>query len=144
MRRASGFFVRSGLGALLLALGAGGCGPGNGGDASVDSPLHVDASGAVCPPSYTRTWETYGETFFSTYCTRCHSTANVGASARMGAPAGLNWDVHDLVIENRELIDHAAAGGPLRVNDFMPFSGEPIPSDAERIELGEYLACGAP
>jgi hypothetical protein len=42
-----------------------------------------------------------------------------------------------------EHIDEQAAAGPDHVNTSMPPSG-PRPSEAERRQLGEWLACGAP
>ena len=77
------------------------------------------------------------------YCTRCHSSALVGA-ARNGAPSDHNFDtlanIHDTALEH---IDEEAAAGPDHVNTSMPPSG-PRPTEAERQKLGEWLACDAP
>jgi len=43
---------------------------------------------------------------------------------------------------NKDVIDRSAAAGPKAVNTFMPQSGS-VP-EAERRQLGEWLACGAP
>jgi hypothetical protein len=42
-----------------------------------------------------------------------------------------------------EHIDFEAAAGPDSVNTEMPI-GSPTPTEAERKQLGEWLACGAP
>ena len=47
------------------------------------------------------------------------------------------------VQEQLDLIDGVAASGPDSSNDSMPPSGENL-TEAERTQLGEWLACGAP
>jgi uncharacterized membrane protein len=127
----------------LVCLATLGCGPTTAPSdaASLDAP---NATGAVCPPGgSTLTWASFGQAFFATYCTRCHASTLVGGGARSGAPAGLNWDEHATVMANAGRIDAVAGAGPRNVNTVMPLSGV-APTEAERRQLGEWLACGAP
>lgn len=143
--------VRTVLASLLLTAGASSCGPvpapadAPSHDAPArDTPVPIGSSGAICPEGGTSlTWASFGETFFATYCTRCHATSVVGSTARMGAPPDLNWDEHATVMANAARIDRVAAAGPRMVNTFMPINGL-VPSEAERRQLAEWLACGAP
>src|SRR5262245_35563428 len=73
--------------ALLSALSA--CGP----TSTFDGDAGPPTSGSSCPDGGTSlTWDTFGQDFFATWCTRCHNSAFAGAM-RNGAPDGLNWDV---------------------------------------------------
>ena len=99
-------------------------------------------SGAVCPPESTLTWDSFGQQFFADYCTRCHSTELSGA-ARQGAPNDHNFDSAELVRDELDHTDEQAAAGPDSVNTLMPIGG-PTPTEDERKQLGEWLACGAP
>jgi len=100
------------------------------------------ASGAVCTEGSTLTWDSFGEKFMTDYCTRCHASALSGA-ARQGAPSDHNFESALLVRQEIEHIDGEAAAGPDAVNIGMPIGG-PTPTEAERLLLGEWLACGAP
>jgi len=99
-------------------------------------------SGAVCKEGSTLTWASFGEGFMADYCTSCHASTLSGA-ARRGAPSDHNFDTVDLVREQLDHIDEHAAAGPDAINTAMPI-GSPVPSEAERRLLGEWLACGAP
>lgn len=99
-------------------------------------------SGATCPEGSTLTWDNFGKGFMDSYCTRCHSTTLTGA-ARQGAPNDHNFDSVELLREELDHTDEQAAAGPTSVNTLMPI-GAPTPSQAEREQLGEWLACGAP
>ena len=85
-----------------------------------------DPTGSKCPASSKLTYENFGATFMQDHCERCHG----GYSTKEGVQASL------------DRIDRAAAAGPDAVNTYMP-EGEDL-SDAEREQLGEWLACGAP
>ena len=100
-------------------------------------------TGAVCPESSELTYESFGREFMTAYCTRCHSSALEGSS-RQGAPSDHDFDTLAGIEETAvEHIDEEAAAGPLRVNTGMPPSA-PRPSENERRQLGEWLACGTP
>lgn len=98
-------------------------------------------SGATCPPGSTLTYETFAKDFFDGYCTRCHSSDKTD-DARQGAPLGHDFDTEEGVLAVAEHVDAYAAAGPDSVNTRMPPSN-PRPSEAERRQLGEWLACAA-
>jgi hypothetical protein len=90
---------------------------------------------AVAPPTYA----SFGEAFFADYCNRCHSQALTGLD-REGAPPTIDFDTESLVRENTSRIDKQAAFGPAAMNTLMPI-GAPTPTDAERLDLGRFIAC---
>jgi uncharacterized membrane protein len=97
------------------------------------------SSGAECPEGSSLTYESFAVGFFTRYCTRCHSTSNVG-TARRGAPEGYDWDDLASIRAHAAQIDSVAAAGPRASNDVMP-PGDPRPTAAERARLGQWLAC---
>jgi len=99
-------------------------------------------SGAECPEDSSLTWDSFGKNFMESYCTRCHSSSLSG-STRNGAPNDHNFETLALVQEQLDHIDTAAAAGPSVTNAEMPI-GTPAPTEAERRQLGEWIACGAP
>jgi hypothetical protein len=118
--------------AVLLAAAAIGCGPGD---------FVPEPTGAVCPPDSPLTYDGFGRPFFDRYCQRCHASTVIG-SDRRGAPATRFYDTVDRIRTDPD-IDMVAAAGPDAFNDDMP-RGRPRPTDEERFQLGEWLACGAP
>jgi uncharacterized membrane protein len=104
---------------------------------------HEGGSGATCATDSTLTYDTFARPFVEQYCTRCHSGALTG-DAREGAPSEYNLDtlaaIRDVGVED---LDHETAAGPSNVNTSMPPS-QPLPTEAERRLLGEWLACGMP
>ncbi len=90
-----------------------------------------DATGSTCPTDSTLTYANFGQAFFQTHCLSCH--------ARAESP---HFTTLDEIRASRSEIDRAAAAGPDAVNTYMPESGSV--SEAERRQLGEWLACGAP
>jgi len=130
--------------AVVVALVLGGCAQEEGGHHDHDH-AHGEgaASGANCPSGSTLTYETFGRGFMAQYCTRCHSSSLQGAQ-RQGAPSDHNFDsLAALKAVGAEHVDTAAAAGPSAVNTVMP-PQDPRPSEAERRQLGEWLACGMP
>ncbi|EYF00722.1 hypothetical protein [Chondromyces apiculatus] len=124
-----------------LTLTAAACSDGAGQDG--DEPGFTNLSGATCPPDSTLTYDTFGRPFMEAYCTSCHSAHLTGAQ-RQGAPTDHNFDTLEACHEaGADHIDQTTAAGPDRVNDSMP-PIYPAPSEAERRQLGEWLACGMP
>lgn len=111
--------MRSRLKKLSLVLGLLAIGCGGGG------------SGATCPTNSTLTYDNFGRQFFATYCDRCHAA---------GTRPALNTLAQ--IQANSTAIDSSAAAGPSAVNTTMPESGA-APTEAQRRQLGEWLACGA-
>ena len=97
------------------------------------------ATQSTCPPSSPLTYESFGQGFMEAYCTRCHSAAKTG-SARQGAPEGHDFDTLAGILVVAEHIDEHAAAGPAATNTEMPPT-DPKPTEQERRELGEWLAC---
>jgi len=100
--------------------------------AACTDPMPIDD--ATCPPEGTAlTYDNFAADFFAVHCNSCHS------SGTAGAPQAYRFDTHD------EVVDHAArifirAAGP---NVTMP-PGPSDPPAADRDQLAEWLACGAP
>lgn len=109
------------------------------------------STGTTCPQGSTLTYVSFGQAFFGTYCTRCHS-ASVTGDARNGATIGVNFDTVDGIRPNACRIDSFAGSGPKGTNTIMPFditSLNPVPPQVfptvgERAQLSQWLACGAP
>jgi hypothetical protein len=91
-------------------------------------------SGAECDS--TLTYENFGMAFMTSYC---HSSTLSG-TARNGAPEDHDYDTLDGILLVAEHIDEHAAAGPDATNDLMP-PLDPRPSQAEREQLGAWLAC---
>lgn len=122
--------MRGALLLLALALPPAACGAGS------DS---VAPTGATCPSDSTLTYESFGAPFMEAYCLRCHSSA-VDIPGRGGAPLDVNFDTLAEILARADDIDRLAAAGPDSVNTYMPPSS-PEPSEEERRQLGEWLAC---
>lgn len=98
-------------------------------------------SGASCPTANAPTYASFGQHFFTTYCTGCHSR---DATDRHGAPSDQNYDTEADIQQHAMSIDVEAAAGPQATNTAMPDMSGPVrtqPSDAERQQLGQFLAC---
>lgn len=124
---------------LGLALALLGC---HGGGASDDEAV---GTGSTCPPNSTLTYETFGQSFMASYCTDCHATKQRGVK-RHGAPSDHDLDtIEGVRATEAGHLDENAAAGPDRVNAAMPPADySPQPTDAERRQLGEWLACDMP
>jgi hypothetical protein len=128
-------------GALLLAIG------GAAAAASCEDDDHQDQvvgvpTGSDCPTGSTLTYANFGQAFFASYCQRCHGSTVTGL-ARMGAPEDHAFDTLQDIRFLSAHIDQLAAAGPESVNTAMP-PDAPAPAEAERRQLGEWLACDAP
>lgn len=121
---------------VLLAMTASGCSDhhhGGRGGAPTQTP---------CPATSSLTYSSFGRTFMQSYCLRCHSVTVTGA-ARKNAPADHNFDDAVDIGLFADHIDEYAGSGPAATNVVMP-PDDPRPSVAERAQLSEWLACGAP
>jgi mono/diheme cytochrome c family protein len=98
--------------------------------------VYLALSARPCPDDNMLSYESFGQGFFDGYCQRCHGMASPD---RSGAPPGVTFDSLDSIREIAGEIWSVAADS----NRLMPESGT-APSPAERIALGEWLACGAP
>lgn len=133
-----GWRLRRTCGALVLAsqLALVGCSGG-------DPPVFGDPTGSVCPPEGTAlTYENFAKPFAEKYCTRCHHSDLVGAQ-RQGAPSFHDFDTLCGIAAVSDHIDETTAAGPASINEGMPNEGVK-PSEAERRQLGEWIACGMP
>ncbi len=90
-----------------------------------------DPTGSTCPSDSTLTYASFGQAFFQSHCLSCHAGTE---SPTLGTL--------EQIRANSSKIDRAAAAGPDAVNTYMPEEGSV--SEAERRQLGEWLACGAP
>lgn len=99
-------------------------------------------TGTVCPPERTTlTYENFAAPFMESYCTRCHSSELHG-SDRHGAPLFHDFDTELGILEVADHVDEEAAAGPNAINRLMPPNDdEGVPTDAERYQLGLWLAC---
>jgi uncharacterized membrane protein len=116
------------LSACLALLLTGACGDEGGG------------TGSTCPPGSTLTYESFGNDFMQSYCIECHAS-DLPPGERMDAPVGVDFDTLEGILERADEIDRAAAAGPDEINTQMPPPEQPQPTDAERMMLGEWLAC---
>jgi cytochrome c5 len=106
------------------------------------TPVFGPPTQSVCTQSSPLTYDNFGKPFMESYCTRCHATALMG-DARQGAPTFHDFDTLFGIKVVYDHIDETTAAGPAAVNKGMPPDGAK-PSDEERRQLGEWLACGMP
>ncbi len=99
-----------------------------------------EPTGSTCPSGSTLTYETFGNDFMQSYCIECHAS-DLPPAERMGAPTDANFDSFEGILDKADEIDLRAAAGPDATNTFMPPSDQPQPTEAERMQLGEWLAC---
>jgi uncharacterized membrane protein len=107
-----------------------------------EDPLFGPPTESLCPTTQTLTYDNFGKPFMEGYCTRCHSSELVGRE-RMGAPTFHDFDTLFGIKAVSDHIDEVAAFGPAAMNHSMPPS-DPRPTDEERRQLGEWIACGMP
>lgn len=87
------------------------------------------------------TYRNFGADFFAKYCLRCHNEMLVGDIARTDAPTGINFNTLDDVRRFQSRIRLRAG-----VQGDMPprIAPVPHPSDAERVQLIQWIDCGLP
>jgi len=99
---------------------------------------------SACPTANAPTYDNFGRDFMTKYCSGCHAST---ATDRHGAPTSQTYDSEADVRMHALDIDLVAAAGPNANNTAMPELDGPVhvaPTDAERLRLGEYLACMRP
>lgn len=90
-----------------------------------------------CPPGGTKlTYDSFGSGFMARSCQTCHGQSD---GARKGAPEGYDFGTLEAVRAQKDRIFARAAAD----NVTMP-PGPDDPPAAERDQLAEWLACGAP
>ena len=105
-------------------------------------PTSGVATQSVCPNNSTLSYENFGRASFQDFCSRCHAAAVTGA-ARQGVPEDHVFETREQIVPEIDHLDESTAAGPAGVNTRMPPSGS-MPTEAQRRQLGEWLACGAP
>jgi hypothetical protein len=135
------------LRSLILSLSLTACGS----DSADPTPT---PTGAVCPDPDpgTLTWDSFGMQFMMSYCTACHDRS-LPSGQRNGAPLYHDFDTLIGVLSVVDHVDENAGAGPDATNTVMPpgrcpsTPGGPLdrdcpkPTDAERRQLSEWLAC---
>lgn len=106
-------------------------------------PVFGPPTEATCPPDSTLTYESFAKGFMERYCTQCHHSELVG-TARMGAPSFHDFDTIFGIRGVADHVDETAAAGPAAINRGMPPAGYPAPTEDERFQLGEWIACDMP
>lgn len=97
---------------------------------------------SVCPQGSSLTYENFAKPFMEEYCTDCHSSQRSGA-ARHGAPSFHDLDTLFGIKAVSSHVDETTAAGPAATNRGMP-PASPYPTQREREQLGEWIACGLP
>jgi hypothetical protein len=112
-------------------------------------------TGATCPDSETPpvTWDNFGHTFMTSYCTDCHSSQLPLPSQRNGAPEYHDFDTLPGATGPTDHIDEQAGSGPNAINTIMPPQRCPTtpggkldrdcpqPTELEREQLATWMAC---
>jgi uncharacterized membrane protein len=123
----------------LFAMVAWGCSSDKGSTGQAEQEEEGTPTGSTCPSGSTLTYDNFAKPFAEKYCTRCHSSTLMG-DARHDAPLGHDFDSEAGILLVAEHVDEHAAAGPNAVNTLMPPDGAK-PTEAERWQLGEWLAC---
>jgi uncharacterized membrane protein len=129
---------------IALAVGvslAAGCAAGSDAPDTV-TPITGLPSGATCPEGSELSYDNFGREFFEAHCLRCHSAAISGAMRQ--APLDRNFDDVTMIRTLARQIDQQAGVGPTQQNQIMPPEGESKPTLEQRMQLAQWLACGAP
>lgn len=134
----TGFFYAAAFAGSAAAIGsfATGC-------LSPDNPLpdEVTAGNGDEVDCSKLTYENFAESFFQSYCLRCHSATLVGDAARNDAPVGINYDTIEGVREFATRIRLRAG----QLGDMPPLLAPvPRPGDEARRKLMQWIDCGTP
>lgn len=86
-----------------------------------------------CAATTTETYDSFGKQFFADYCNSCHS-AGTGVKGAETRP----YETQAQIQADAEAIFEQSGG----TNTAMP-QGTKKPTDAERVQLANWLACGA-
>ncbi|MDX2091965.1 MAG: hypothetical protein SFX73_29145 [Kofleriaceae bacterium] len=111
--------------------------------AGCEEPLFGPPTESTCPTEQTLTYANFGKKFMEDYCVECHDSKKMGAE-RQGATSFHDFDTLFGIEAVHEHIDLTTASGPAATNTSMPPEDEPAPSEAERKQLGEWIACDMP
>jgi uncharacterized membrane protein len=84
-----------------------------------------------CTDGSTLTYASFGQAFMTSYCTSCHGAGRTEAGVVLTSQAAIQ--------ARASQIDSVAGKGRS-----MPQAGSPMPTNTERAQLSEWLACGAP
>lgn len=106
------------------------------------TPITGLPSGASCPEGSALSYENFGREFFDVHCISCHSAAVSGAARQ--APLDRNFDDVSSIRASAIQIDRQAGAGPTQQNQIMPPGSDNKPTLEQRMQLSEWLACGAP
>jgi hypothetical protein len=112
-------------------------------------------TGATCPDPEQppQTWDNFGHTFMTTYCTSCHSSQLPLPSQRNGATVYHDFDTLAGAAGPTVHIDEEAGAGPNATNTLMPPDRCPTtpggkadrdcpkPSELERQQLATWMRC---
>jgi hypothetical protein len=107
---------------------------------SVDTQVFADSfiEGRDCPPDSPLTWGNFGESVVLTHCTGCHSDNLAEGVARGRAPVGVDFNTHDMTRSWLERIYARSA------DEHVTMPPVDTLSQTVRVQLGDWLACGAP
>ena len=117
-------------------------GHGDGCCSDAEDEVFGPPTASTCPQGSALTYQTFGKPFMEKYCLGCHHSDLMGAD-RHGAPTFHDFDTLSGIKSVSEHIDQTTAAGPASINHGMPQT-DPKPTDAERHQLGEWIACGMP
>jgi cytochrome c5 len=128
------------LSATLLAA----CGSKSSGTSATGEPTATTVAQCTLKLIGQPTWGDFASTFFTSYCTRCHSSTLTGL-ARNGAPVGHDFDTYAGATQFLSHIDETAAANPMGTvtNTRMP-KDPPFPTLDDRKKLACWIAGGAP
>lgn len=90
-----------------------------------------------CPDDSVLTYDNFGGPFMRNWCTGCHNS-ELPEGERAQATLGVDLETRELIVDWADRVWFRSADA----NRTMPPGGGP--TDEEREQLGEWLACGAP